>query len=38
MRVFTPDVMSVTGPSFAAGRLFVRNVREMAAFTVTPAR
>jgi outer membrane protein assembly factor BamB len=38
MRVFSPEVMSVTGPSFAAGRLFVRNVSEMAAFTVTPAR
>ena len=38
LRVFTREVMSVTGPSFAAGRLFVRNVSEMAAFTVTPAR
>jgi hypothetical protein len=38
MRVFTPEVMSVTGPSFAGGRLFVRNVREMGAFRMTPAR
>jgi outer membrane protein assembly factor BamB len=37
MRVFTPEVTSVTGPSFAGGRLFVRNVREMAAFAITPA-
>ncbi len=37
MRVFTTDVMSVTGPSFAGGRLFVRNPREMAAFRMTPA-
>ncbi len=37
-RVFTPEVTSVTGPSFADGRLFVRNVREMAAFAMTPAR
>jgi outer membrane protein assembly factor BamB len=33
--VFTPDVMSVTGPSLAGGRLLLRNVREMAAFAVT---
>lgn len=32
--VFTPDVMSVTGPSLAGGRLLLRNVREMAAFAV----
>jgi hypothetical protein len=38
MRVLTPDVTSVTGPSFAGGRLFVRNVREMAAVGMTPAR
>jgi outer membrane protein assembly factor BamB len=37
-RVFTPEVTSVTGPSFAGGRLFLRNVREMAAFTMTSAR
>jgi outer membrane protein assembly factor BamB len=36
-RVLTPDVMSVTGPSFAGGRLFIRNVREIAAFGVTSA-
>jgi outer membrane protein assembly factor BamB len=33
-RVFTPDVRSVTGPSFVDGRLYVRNLREVAAFTV----
>ena len=31
-KVLTPDAMSVTGPSLAGGRLFIRNVREMAAF------
>jgi hypothetical protein len=36
MSVLKPEVMSVTGPSFAGGRLFIRNIREMAAFTVTP--
>jgi hypothetical protein len=35
-RVFTPDVVSVTGPSIADGRLFVRNSKEIAAFTMTP--
>ena len=34
--VFKPEVMSVTGPSLAGGRLFVRNIREIVAFTVTP--
>ena len=33
--VFTPEVMSVTGPSLAGGRLFLRNVREIAAFALT---
>ncbi|MGH9312616.1 MAG: hypothetical protein ACRD1S_05395 [Vicinamibacterales bacterium] len=31
-RVFTPEVTSVTGPSFVDGRLYVRNIKEMAAF------
>jgi outer membrane protein assembly factor BamB len=31
-RVFMPDVTSVTGPSIANGRLYVRNTREIAAF------
>jgi outer membrane protein assembly factor BamB len=31
-RVFTPDVTSLTGPSIANGRLYVRNTREIAAF------
>jgi hypothetical protein len=35
-RVVTPDVVSVTGPSIAEGRVFVRNIKEMAAFAVTP--
>ena len=35
-RVFTPDVVSVTGPSIADGRVFVRNIKEIAAFAVTP--
>ena len=34
-RVFAPDVVSVTGPSLADGRLFVRNIKEIAAFAVT---
>jgi outer membrane protein assembly factor BamB len=34
--VLKPEVMSVTGPSWAGGRLFVRNIREMAAFAVAP--
>lgn len=33
-RVFAPDVVSVTGPSIAEGRLFVRNIKEIAAFAV----
>jgi outer membrane protein assembly factor BamB len=31
-RVLTPDVVSVTGPSIADGRIYIRNTREMAAF------
>lgn len=31
-RVFAPDVVSVTGPSIAEGRIFVRNIKEIAAF------
>lgn len=33
-RVFPPGVVSVTGPSLADGRVYVRNVREMAAFSL----
>ena len=33
-RVFTPDVTSVTGPSFVDGRLYLRNLREVAAFAL----
>jgi hypothetical protein len=32
--VFAPDVVSVTGPSIAEGRLFVRNIKEIAAFAL----
>ena len=32
MSVLKPEVMSVTGPSLAGGRLFIRNIRELAAF------
>ena len=35
-KVFTPEVVSVTGPSLSGGRLFVRNIREIVAFSVTP--
>jgi len=31
----TPGVTSVTGPSYADGRLYVRNLREMAGFALT---
>jgi len=34
-QVFRPGVTSVTGPSYADGRLYVRNLREMAAFALT---
>ena len=33
-RIFTPDVTSVTGPSFAGGRLYARNIREIVAFAL----
>jgi hypothetical protein len=33
-RVFTPDVTSVTGPALADGRLYMRNLKEMVAFTL----
>jgi outer membrane protein assembly factor BamB len=36
--VLKPEVMSVTGPSLAGGRLFLRNVREMVAFAVSGSR
>jgi outer membrane protein assembly factor BamB len=35
MSVLKPGVMSMTGPSLAGGRLFLRNIREMVAFAVT---
>ena len=31
-RVFTPDVRSVTGPSLVENRIYLRNLREIAAF------
>ena len=31
-RNLTPDVTSVTGPSYAGGRLYARNIREIVAF------
>lgn len=33
-RVLAPGVRSVTGPSIAAGRLYVRNLKEIAAFDI----
>ena len=33
-RVFVPDVTSATGPTVAGGRIFLRNLREMAAFSL----
>ena len=33
-RVLTPDTPSVTGPSVADRRLYVRNIREIAAFEI----
>jgi outer membrane protein assembly factor BamB len=35
-RVFTPDVTSVTGPSVVGGRLYLRNLKEIAAFALNP--
>jgi outer membrane protein assembly factor BamB len=37
VRVFTPNVQSVTGPSIANGRLYIRNPKEIAAFELSPA-
>jgi len=34
-RVLTPDVRAVTGPSVAAGRVYVRNLKEIAAFAIS---
>ena len=34
VRVLTPGVRAVTGPSFADGRLFVRNLKEIVALQV----
>jgi outer membrane protein assembly factor BamB len=36
-RVFTPDVTSVTGPSFADGRLYARNLKEIVALELSPS-
>src|SRR6185436_9912085 len=33
-RVFTPGATSITGPSVAGGRVYLRNVEEMAAFSI----
>jgi outer membrane protein assembly factor BamB len=33
-RVFAPDVISATGPTVAGGRIYIRNLREMAAFSL----
>jgi outer membrane protein assembly factor BamB len=33
-RVFTPEVRSVTGPSLAGNRLYLRNLREIAAYRI----
>ena len=35
-RVLTPDVVSVTGPSIAGGRIYLRNLREIAALRLNP--
>lgn len=32
-RVFAPEVISATGPTVAGGRVYLRNLREMAAFS-----
>jgi hypothetical protein len=34
VRVLAPDVRSVTGPSVAGGRVYIRNLREIAAFAM----
>jgi outer membrane protein assembly factor BamB len=33
-RVFTPGVTSVTGPSFVDGRVYLRNLKELVAFSL----
>jgi outer membrane protein assembly factor BamB len=33
-RVFAPDVISATGPTVAGGRVYLRNLREMVAYTL----
>jgi outer membrane protein assembly factor BamB len=33
-RVFVPDVTSATGPAVAGGRIYLRNLHEMAAFSL----
>ena len=38
VQVFKPDVRSVTGPSVAAGRIYVRNLKEIAAFEIATSR
>jgi hypothetical protein len=38
VQVLRPDVRAVTGPSMAAGRIYVRNLREIAAFEINPAK
>jgi outer membrane protein assembly factor BamB len=37
-RVFTPEVRSVTGPSYVDGRLYARNLKEIVAFELSPPR
>ena len=37
-RVLDPDVRAVTGPSYAGGRMFVRNLAEIVALQLEPAR
>jgi outer membrane protein assembly factor BamB len=38
VQAFKPDVRSVTGPSVTAGRVYVRNLREIAAFEIVTSR
>lgn len=37
-RVLEPDVRAVTGPSYAEGRLYVRNLTQIVALDLEPAR
>jgi outer membrane protein assembly factor BamB len=37
-RVLTPDVTAVTGPSVTGSRVFIRNIREIAAYEIAPKR